>query len=58
MIIINEARNFCKTAGMIDQSGKEVLEDVFARKKNSTLQGRLSAMMMYVKWATTSYEGH
>ena len=51
LVVIDEARNFCKAAGMIDQSGEEVLEDVFARKKNSTLQVRLSAMMMYVRWA-------
>ena len=30
---------------------KTVLDDIFARKKNGTLQVRLSAMMMYVRWA-------
>ena len=51
LVIIDEARKCCKAAEMIDQSGEEVLEDIFARKKNGTLQVRLSAMMMYVRWA-------
>ena len=49
-----EARKCCKAAEMIDQSGEEVLEDIFARKKNGTLQVRLSAMMMYVRWARST----
>ena len=51
LVIIDEARKCCKAAEMIDQSGEEVMEDIFARKKNGTLQVRLSAMMMYVRWA-------
>ena len=36
---------------MIENSGEEVLDDIFAKKKNGTLQVRLSAMLLYVRWA-------
>ena len=51
MAIIDEARKVCKASSMLDQCGETVLDDIFARKKNGTLQVRLSAMMMYVRWA-------
>ena len=50
-IVINEVRKACKAASMLDQSGGSVLEDIFAKKKNGTLQVRLSAMMLYIRWA-------
>ena len=50
-IVIDEARKACKAASMLDQSGESVLEDIFAKKKNGTLQVRLSAMMLYIRWA-------
>ena len=50
-IVIDEARKSCKAAGMLDQAGESVLEDIFAKKKNGTLQVRLSAMMIYIRWA-------
>ena len=50
-IVIDEARHSCTAAGMLDQSGDSVLDDIFAKKKNGTLQVRLSAMMLYVRWA-------
>eukprot|EP00913_Durusdinium_trenchii_P000697 g649.t1 len=50
-IVIDEARHSCAAARMLDQSGDSVLDDIFAKKKNGTLQVRLSAMMLYVRWA-------
>ena len=50
-IVIDEARKSCKAAGMLDQVGETVLDDIFAKKKNGALQVRLSAMMIYIRWA-------
>lgn len=50
-IVIDEARKSCRAAPMLDQAGEEVLDDIFAKKKNGTLQVRLSAMMLYIRWA-------
>ena len=51
-IVIDEARHSCAAAGTLDQSGDNVLDDIFAKKKkNGTLQVRLSAMMLYIRWA-------
>ena len=49
--MIDEARKSCKAAGMLDQVGETVLDDIFAKKKNGALQVRLSAMMIYIRWA-------
>ena len=50
MVVIHEAGDQCAAGQMLDESGENVLEDIFARKKNGTLQVRLSAMMLYVRW--------
>eukprot|EP00913_Durusdinium_trenchii_P016909 g15897.t1 len=49
-IVIDEARKSCKAAGMLDQVGETVLDDIFAKKKNGALQVRLSAMMIYIRY--------
>ena len=51
MVVIAEAGRHSKGREMIENSGEEVLDDIFARKKNGTLQVRLSAMLLYVRWA-------
>ena len=50
-VVIFQARNVCKAAEMLDQSGEEVLEDIFAKKKTGTLKVRLSAMTLYLRWS-------
>ena len=51
MVVIAEAGRHSKGREMIENSGEEVMDDIFARKKNGTLQVRLSAMLLYVRWA-------
>lgn len=50
-VVIAEAGDHSKVESMIRQHGEQVLDDVFAKKKNGTLQVRLRAMMLYVRWA-------
>eukprot|EP00435_Cladocopium_sp_Y103_P016654 s1417_g4.t1 len=50
MVVIHEAGDECEAARMLDDAGETVLDDIFAKKKNGTLQVRLSAMMLYVRW--------
>ena len=35
---------------MVDQSGEEVMQDVFAKKKTGTLEVRSSAILLYIRW--------
>ena len=51
MVIIHAAGDCSSVAQMLDSGGEAVLEDVFAMKKNGTLQVRASAMMLYIRWA-------
>ena len=51
MVVIAEAGKHSRGREMIENSGEEVLDDVFAKKENGTLQVRLSAMLLYVRWA-------
>lgn len=50
-VVIAEAGDHCKVEAMIRQHGPQVLDDVFAKEKNGTLQVRLSAIMLYIRWA-------
>ena len=50
-VVIAEAGDHSKVETMMRQHGEQVLDDVFAKKKNGTLQVRLSAMMLYVRWS-------
>lgn len=50
-VVVAEAGEYSKAEAMIQQHGHEVLEDVFAKKKNGALQVRLSAMMLYIRWS-------
>ena len=55
-VVIAEAGRHSRARSMIEADGEEVLDDVFAKKKNGTLQVRLSAMMLYIRWARA--KGH
>ena len=50
-VVIAEAGDHSKVEAMMRQHGEQVLDDVFAKKKNGTSQVRLSAMMLYVRWS-------
>ena len=51
MVVIAEAGRHSRARNMIDTDGEGVLDDIFAKKKNGTLQVRLSALMLYIRWA-------
>lgn len=51
LVVIAEAGRHSRARSMVETNGEEVLDDIFAKKKNGTLQVRLSALMLYIRRA-------
>ena len=50
LVILRTMGSSSPVTAMVEQSGEEVMEDVFAKKKTGTLEVRSSAILLYIRW--------
>ena len=50
LVVLRAMGDASPVTAMVETTGEEVMEDIFAKKKTGTLEVRSSAMLLYVRW--------